>query len=122
MLISSFFVNWFQIDFTYFRLNLGWFALVYCGLLIYQAVMTGRAAAFSDRELHDWGETLTDVTPLIVDRLTSGAKAQAVCDELEKSKGIPPLITMKYIVALANYLAASAGSNIKSLDKTEDKQ
>lgn len=108
MLASSFFVTWFDIDFTYFKLNLGWFALVYAGLLVVRNVLVKQQIEMTPRELHDWGETLAKVTPRILDLAENGSRPKEIAAELKVSDKIPELISLKYMVALSKQLKKEA--------------
>jgi len=101
MLLSAFFVEWFAIDFTFFRLNLGWFAVLYSALHVWRNLTLQREMALTDRELHDYGERLSAVTPLILDRAAQGVRPRAIAAELVGQHGIPELVSLKYMVALS---------------------
>lgn len=108
MLASSFVVNWFDIDFTYFKLNLGWFALVYAGLLAMRNVLVKQQIEMTPRELHDWGETLTRVTPNILELAEAGQRPKVIAAQLKSSDGIPELVSLKYMIALSKQLKKEA--------------
>lgn len=108
MLLSSFRVDWFDIDFTWFKLNLGWFALVYAGLLVLRNLFIKEELHMTPRELHDWGEVLAEVTPFIMDKAGGGERARDIAGELERDRGIPRLVSLKYMIALARELKKSA--------------
>jgi hypothetical protein len=108
MLASSFFVSWFDIDFTYFKLNLGWFALVYAGLLVMRNVLVKQQIEMTPRELHDWGEILAKVTPRILDLAENGSRPKEIAAELKVSDKIPELVSLKYMVALSKQLKKEA--------------
>lgn len=101
MLLSAFFVDWFVIDFTFFKLNLGWFAVLYSGLHVWRNAMLQREIELTARELHDFGERLSRVTPLILDRAREGVRPKAIAAELQEQHGIPELVGLKYMVALS---------------------
>ncbi len=107
MLVSSFWVDWFRVDFTYFRLNVGWFAVVYAGLLAYRNIAIQEHIQLSARELHDWGDDLAEATPLILHQAREGRRPRDIAGELEKARGIPPLVSLKYMAALTGYLKKS---------------
>ncbi len=108
MLASSFFVSWFDIDFTYFKLNLGWFALVYAGLLIMRNILMKQQIEMTPRELHDWGELLASVTPRILDLAEQGSRPKEIAAELKVSHKIPELVALKYMIALSKQLKKEA--------------
>lgn len=102
MLLSSFWVNWFDIDFTYFKLNLGWFAVVYSGLLVWRNIIMKGQIELSPRELHDWGDRLSQVTPQILSMAEQGNRPREIAAQLLAQQGIPELVSLKYMVVLAN--------------------
>ena len=108
MLISSFWLPWFDIDFTWFKLNLGWFAIVYSGLLVMRNLFLKQELELTPRELHDWGETLSDVTPIIIAGAQDGLRTKVIAARLQKSHKIPPLVSLKYMVALSKQLKKDA--------------
>ena len=110
MLVSSFVVNWFDIDFTYFKLNLGWFALVYTGLLAVRNVLVKQQIEMTPRELHDWGETLARVTPQILELAEEGSRPKVIAAKLKAADGIPELVSLKYMVALSKQLKKEAAA------------
>jgi len=101
MLVAGFWVNWFTIDYTYFTFNLGWFALIYALLAGLGNVMTVRAMMLTDRELHDWGDKLVEVTPTILAMANEGRRPRDIAAALEMKAGIPEVISLKYMVALS---------------------
>lgn len=104
MLVSSFWVNWFDIDFTWFKLNLGWFALTYSGLLVVRNIQLQKHMLLTQRELHDWGEILSKVTPIIIQKVEEGLRTRQIAANLVKSHGIPEFVSLKYMVALGKQL------------------
>lgn len=104
MLISSFWVNWFDINFTWFSLNLGWFAMTYSGLLAVRNVQLQKYMVLTQRELHDWGEILSGVTPQIIAGIEEGLTTSQVAEKLVKSHQIPKLVSLKYMVALGKQM------------------
>jgi len=101
MLISSFWVDWFAIDFTYFKLNLGWFAIVYAGLLVLRNLFLKRELELTPRELHDWGEVLARVTPTILEKAEEGLRPRDIARLLKEKHQVPELVSLKFMVALA---------------------
>jgi len=100
MLVSQLWVRWFVIDFTYFKVNLGWIALVYSGLTAYLNVRLRTEIQLTDRELHDWGDVFIQVTPLIIEMASQGVRPREIAARLEKERSLPPLVSMKYMAAL----------------------
>jgi hypothetical protein len=108
MLLSSFWVEWFDIDFTWFKLNLGWFALVYSGLLVLRNLFIKEELHLTPRELHDWGAVLAEVTPYIMESAGDGVRTGEIADRLEKDRGLPRLVSLKYMIALSKELKKDA--------------
>lgn len=107
MLLSSFWLNWFVVDFTYFKLNVGWFAVVYAGLLAYRNLMIKEQIQLTSRELHDWGEVLTRSTPFILEQARLGVRPRDIASKLEKRESLPPVVSLKYMAALTTFLEKS---------------
>lgn len=102
MLIAGMWVPWFEIDFTYFKMNVGWFGVVYGMLGLYYNYKLSQTLQLTPRELHDHGQTLTRLAPMIVDRLKRGTKPKALAVEIEKSEGVPVFVTLKFMLALSH--------------------
>jgi hypothetical protein len=109
MLISSFWLNWFVVDFTYFKLNVGWFAVVYAGLLAYRNLMIKEHIQLTSRELHDWGDVLTRSTPFILEQARRGVRPRDIASKLETQESLPPVVSLKYMAALTAFLKKSDG-------------
>jgi len=122
MLLSSLWVEWFDIDFTYFKLNLGWFALVYSGLLVLRNLFIREELELTPRELHDFGAVLAEVTPVIMESAGDGVRPRDIADKLEKDRGIPKLVSLKYMVALSKELKKKAESVDDGADEAEQEQ
>jgi len=108
MLVSSFWVEWFVVDLTLFKVNVGWFATVYASLLLIINVQLKKEIVMTPRELHDWGETLSAVTPFIIEQAEGGKRPKEIARLLEAEKKIPPLVSLKYMVALSGELKKKA--------------
>lgn len=108
MLLSSFVVNWFEIDFTFFKLNLGFFALIYAGLLAVRNVLMKQQIEMTGRELHDWGDKLSQVTPKIIELAGNGSRPKEIAAHLKAQAGIPELVSLKYMVALSKEMKKDA--------------
>ena len=104
MLVSSFWVNWFVVDLTLFKVNVGWFATVYASLLLIINVQLKKEIAMTPRELHDWGQTLSEVTPFIIEQAEAGKRPKQIAALLEAERKIPPIVSLKYMVALSKEL------------------
>ena len=58
---------------------------------------------FTPEELEKWGERLSAGTPRIVTMLESGETPKAVAVALEKERGIPQEICLRFIIALGQH-------------------
>lgn len=101
MSVSQLWTTWFTIDFTFFRLNLGWIALLYSALLVYLNLRLRQEMQLTQRELHDWGEVLSSVTPQILELAEQGMRTKEIARRLEKEHSLPQLVSLKYMVALS---------------------
>lgn len=76
---------------------------------------TQRRAAASAPELTEddvarWGEALERVTPVIVTMYGSHTPLREIADSLQTSHGIPPDVTIRYIITLARLMRARESS------------
>ena len=85
--------------------GLGIFLLIYGVVLIVQDRMVRSQVSLSTKELEKWGERLAASTPAIVEQLEAQETPASIARQLEKDRGIPPEITLRYIIALAEYEA-----------------
>ncbi len=58
----------------------------------------------SEDELARWGDALERVTPTIVSMYGDNVPVREIATTLEASHGIPPGVTLRYIIALARHL------------------
>jgi hypothetical protein len=57
----------------------------------------------SDREVAKWGSKLELATPLILDLYAERRPVREIAKKVEASHGIPPHVTLRYIIALARF-------------------
>jgi hypothetical protein len=62
-----------------------------------------RRVDLSQAELERWGPTLERVTPTIVSMYAEHVPVREIAASLEASHGIPPSVTLRYIIALARH-------------------
>lgn len=62
-----------------------------------------RRIHLSDAEVERWGPTLERVTPTIVSMYGERVPVREIAASLEASHGIPPGVTLRYIIALARH-------------------
>lgn len=63
-----------------------------------------RGVDLTASEIQRWGPTLEDVTPLILKMYQANTTVRDIASSLQKSHGVPPGITLRYIVALGRHL------------------
>jgi hypothetical protein len=114
MLVAGIWVEWFNVDFTYFKVNVGWFALVYAALVFTGNVLTLRAMMLTQRELHDWGDALAEATPVILELAEKGDRPREIARELTARYRIPELVSLKYMVALSRVRTLSRDNREKT--------
>ncbi|MFH1530010.1 MAG: hypothetical protein ABIK09_04640 [Pseudomonadota bacterium] len=102
-LLSSLWVNWFEVYLGGFEFNLGWPALIYAGILSARNVVLRPQLQLTPRELHDWGKVLEEETGRIVDLYGAGTSTREIAERLHALRGIPLEVTLKYIIAVARY-------------------
>jgi hypothetical protein len=96
-------VDWTVLDILGVRFNLGWLAVLYGFLLALRNAILKPHLVVTERELHDYGDKLVALTPQMIQWLEQGDKPRVVADRVEKAQQIPPLVTLKYIIAMGNY-------------------
>lgn len=89
-------------DFGVLRI-LGVPAALYGVVLIVQDRMVRKRVEFTAEELERWGERLSAGTPEILQMLEEGATLHEVGRAMERDRGLPPEMTLRYIVALGGY-------------------
>ena len=113
-LLSSFRVNWFEVNLGGFGFTLGWPALVYAAILAARNVVLKPQLELTPRELHDWSKVLEEETGRIVELYSAGISTREIAERLETARGLPCEVTLKYIIAVARYQKKNVGA-------TEDK-
>lgn len=63
-----------------------------------------RSVDLTASEIQRWGPTLEDVTPLILKMYQANTTVRDIASSLQKSHGVPPGITLRYIVALGRHI------------------
>jgi hypothetical protein len=83
---------------VYFPLG---FLVVVFGLLnlLYYHLLF-RQSLFTEEEAAQYAVPLEQAVPLIVDEIQAGTPVEDIAAKVEQNYGIPPLITMKYILTL----------------------
>ena len=79
------------------------FLLVYGIVLIVQDRMVRSQVSLSTKELEKWGDRLAASTPFIVEQLEGQKTPAGIAKQVEKDRGVPQEITLRYIIALAAY-------------------
>jgi len=95
-----FYKPWFSIDLTVFRLPIWILVFPYGALNIIYHYMEKRACRLSDEEIIEWGRKLEDAVPEIIDLIGQKVSIKEIAARMETTRGIPQLITLKYIIAL----------------------
>jgi hypothetical protein len=63
-----------------------------------------RSVDLTVKEIERWGPTLEEVTPLILEMYQANTTVRDIASALQKSHGVPPDITLRYIVALGRHI------------------
>lgn len=116
MLIIGFWYPWFMVDFGVFKMNIGWFPLLAGIVGTYYGYKMTQSFTLTPRELHDYGQKLTEATPMIVSRLQQGMRPKELATEIEQTQGIPALVTLKFMLALSHH----SPDLLKGSDKPKD--
>ena len=78
-------------------------AAIYGGLQLFLWNMTRKGLDLTAEELALWGVKLEEVTPRILDDYRANKKVRDIARDIEASDGIPPDVTLRYIIALAKH-------------------
>lgn len=100
--------TWFRAQLSpTFALPLWTLFAAYAGLqyLIWRHAQKG--FELSDREVAKWGDKLELATPTILDLYTEGTPVKEIAKRVEGSHGVPPHVTLRYIIALARFREAA---------------
>lgn len=76
---------------------------IYSALQLYLWIATKRKFHLTEAELNKWGPKLEEVTPKILDRYEQRKSLKEIATEIEQTDGIPPDVTLRYIIALAQH-------------------
>jgi|GEM_PF-1248249 len=96
--------DWFLIPFSdSFRFPLWILVAIYAGLQFWVWRLTQQKLTLTDDEVARWGDKLEQATPTILRLYSQRQPVKEIAAEVESSHGIPPDITLRYIIALAKY-------------------
>jgi len=79
---------------------------IYGALQVYIWQATQRHVPLTDAEINQWGGKLEEATPKILELFQEHTKVGQIALSVEESHGIPPEITIRYIIALGQHLQA----------------
>lgn len=77
---------------------------IYSALQLFVWSDRRRSERLTNEELETYGQTLSDVTPLIIEKLHQKANPKHIIAELETSHGLPQRVTANYMLALARHI------------------
>lgn len=101
--------TWFRAQLTpTFALPMWILFAAYAGLqyAIYRS--SKRGLQLSDKEVAKWGDKLEVATPKILDLYAERTPVRDIAKAIEKAHGIPPDVTLRYIIALAQFSGGNA--------------
>lgn len=84
---------------------------VYAGLQLLLWHMTKRHLDLTGEELAKWGEQLEAVTPEILDLYAQHVPLREIATRIHTSHGIPPDVTLRYIIALGKHAKESGSAS-----------
>lgn len=105
-----------------FRFPVWVLSAVYGALQVYIWQATQRHIPLSDAEIATWGTKLEEATPTILEMVQSQQKVSDIARETEKSHGVPPEITIRYIIALGQHLQASMDNGENDMSRSTDER
>ena len=96
--------NWFLFPISEsFRFPLWILVAVYAGLQFWIWRLTQQRLTLTDDEVVRWGDKLEQATPTILRLYGQRQPVKEIASEIEASHGVPPDITLRYIIALGKY-------------------
>jgi len=87
----------------------GWLMIIGGALVGYsianllRLTLVGKRLDLSPQELERWGPTLEEATPELLDAIARKEPMAKVAATLERERGLPPEVTLKYVIALGRY-------------------
>ena len=96
-------------------------ALIYGALQLYIWQATQQRLPLTHEEVVIWGPRLEEATPTMLEMYQGEHKVSEIADRVEKSYGIPPEITLRYIIALAKHLKAGIDTEDMEPEEPEDR-
>ena len=82
------------------RFPLGLLVVIFGLLNLLYYHMLYRQTLFTEEEAAQYAGALEQAVPMIVDEIQAGTPVEDIAGKVEHSYGIPPLITVKYIITL----------------------
>ena len=79
---------------------------IYGALQVYIWQATQKHVPLTETEIATWGSKLEKATPSILELVQNHTKVSDIALAIEKEQGIPPEITIRYIIALGQHLQA----------------
>lgn len=110
-LLSSIWVDWFEVYLAGYEFNLGWPAVIYASILGARNVFLKPQLDLTPREMHDWAGVLEEETGRIVELYGAGVSTADIAAKLKADRGVPREVTLKYIIAVAKYQKEIAGKS-----------
>jgi len=95
-------LEWFAIRVRGIVLSFGWLIWVMAGLNYQVHRMVQRQLRLTDEEIREYAGRLEDATPDILALVGRGVPAAQVADRILADRGIPRLVTLKYLIALGD--------------------
>jgi hypothetical protein len=100
--------TWFRAQLTpTFALPMWILFAAYAGLQYALYRYSKRGFQLSDREVAKWGHKLELATPKILDLYAERVPVRDIAKAIEKTHGIPPDVTLRYIIALARFSSSA---------------
>lgn len=76
---------------------------IYAGLQYWVDRLTNKHLHLTLAELQQWGSKLEAATPKILNEYEASTSIREIAADIEKIHGIPPDVTLRYIIALARH-------------------
>ncbi|MGM0576608.1 MAG: hypothetical protein ACQEXJ_12835 [Myxococcota bacterium] len=79
-------------------------AAIYAVLQLWIWNNTREKLELTDEEVEEWGPKLEEATPDILEQWEAHTPAKDIAERVEQRHGIPPQVTLRYMIALGRYV------------------
>lgn len=95
-------LRWFAFEMGGVWVSLGWFIILLALLNLYQHWEIQRSLRLTPEEISQYLTKFEEASGDILRMLSEGVKAKDIAEKVQKSHGIPRLVTLKFLIALGD--------------------